>query len=189
MPTEPLNPALTPLYGGRYAENTSGIIAAIVNCIQAAGGALKSYPANTAGIITALIDLQLAISGGGTGTQSIAVLLPTTTGEAIAKGDAVYLNSADGKVYKATSNQSREKANLLGLAKNAADADKELTVVARGPLEGLSGLTVGSDYFLSSNGSISTTAQTGGGVYSTFAGQAISDSIIDVQPVAPIYLN
>ncbi len=189
MTTEPLNPSVTPLYGGRFAENTSGVIAAIVTCIQAAGGSVKSYPSNTAGIIQALIDLQLAISGGGTGTQSVAALAPTVAGEDILKGQAVYVNTSDGKAHKATNIFSREKANVLGLAKEDALANNGLTVVVRGPLEGLSGLTIGADYFLGVDGSISTTAPTGGGVYGTFIGQAISASAVDVQPVAPMYLT
>ncbi len=189
MTTEPLNPSVTPLYGGRFAENTSGIIAAIVSCIQASGGAVKSYPSNTAGIIQALIDLQITLSGGGSGAQSVATLLPTIAGEDIAKGDAVYISTADGKVFKTTNINSKEKATLLGLAKADASANSPLTVVARGPLEGLTGLLVGREYFLSTNGGISTTAPTGGGVYSTFVGQALSATVIDVQPVAPIFLT
>lgn len=189
MTTEPLNPSVTPLYGARFAENTSGVIAAIVSCIQAAGGTVTSYPANTAGIIQSLIDLQMAISGGGTGAQSVATLLPTTSGEALTKGDAVHISSTDGKVYKASPIHTRERANVLGLAKETVAADAALTVVARGPLEGLSSLVVGSDYYLGNNGIITTTAPTGGGVYSTFVGQAISATTIDVHPVAPIYLS
>lgn len=150
---------------------------------------MKSYPSNTAGIIQALIDLQLALTGGGSGAQSVATLLPTTAGEDITKGDAVYIDSVNGKVYKATNINSKERATLLGLAKEDALADNELTVVARGPLSGLTGLLAGREYFLATNGGISTTAPTGGGVYSTAVGQAISATVMDVQPVAPIYLT
>ena len=150
---------------------------------------MKSYPSNTAGIIQALIDLQVAITGGGSGAQSVAALLPTTAGENVTKGDAVYISSVDGKVYKTTNINSKERATLLGLAKEDALANNPLTVVARGPIEGLTGLSVGREYFLTTNGGISTTAPTGGGVYSTFVGQAVSATVMDVQPVAPIYLT
>ena len=179
MATEPLNPS--------YTENTSGIIAAITACIEAAGGSVTSYPKNTAGIIQALIDLENAISGGATGAQSVAALVPTTSGEALDLGDAVYLDPSDGKVYKAYSNNSRAKANVLGLAKEAVTgADIQLTVVARGPIAGLSGLTVGLDYFLENDGNITTTAPSGGGVYSTHVGQALSETQLDVQPGQPV---
>ena len=143
MATEPLNPSVTPLFQPRYAENTSGIIAVITACIQAAGGQVTSYPANTAGIIQALIDLQNAI-GGGSGAQSVAALNPAIAGEALSVGDAVYIQASDGRVYKAYSNNSREKANVLGLAKESvSNAGDQVTIVARGPIAGLSGLSVG----------------------------------------------
>ena len=190
MATEPLNPSVTPLFQPRYAENTSGIIAAITACIQAAGGQVTSYPANTAGIIQALIDLQNAISGGGSGAQSVAALVPAIAGEALAVGDAVYIQASDGRAYKAYNNNSREKANAIGLAKESvANPGDQVTIVVRGPLAGLSGLSVGLDYFLDNNGVISTTAPTGGGVYSVPIGQAISATQIDVQPGQPIYTS
>ena len=188
MATEPLNPSVTPLYQPRYAENTSGIIAAITACIQAAGGLVTSYPANTAGIIQALIDLQNAISGGGAGAQSVATLLPAIAGESLSVGDALYIQVSDGRVYKAYSNNSREKANVIGLAKEAvSNPGDQLTVVARGPIAGMSGLTAGLDYFLDNNGAVTTTSPSGGGVYSVHIGQAISSTQLDVQPNPPIY--
>lgn len=150
---------------------------------------MTSYPANTGGIIEALIDLQLAISGGGSGSQNVSTLIGTTAGEAISKGDAVYVNAGDAKVYKATSIFTRQQANVLGLAKEDALVDTALTVVVRGPLVELSGLTAGSDYFLGSDGQITPTAPTGGGVYSAFVGQAVSATTIDVHPTAPVYLT
>ncbi len=188
MATEPLNPSVTPLYQARYAENTSGIIAAITACIQASGGPVKSYPANTAGIIQALIDLQSAIATGGSGSQSIAALAPATSGEALALGDAVYIKASDGRAYKAYRNNMREKANVLGLAKAAVSgAGEEFTVVVRGPISGLSGLIVGVDYFLGNGGAITDAAPNGGQVYSVHIGQALSATKLDVQPGPPIY--
>ena len=58
-----------------------------------------------------------------------------------------------------------QKANVLGLAKEAvASADQQFTIVARGPISGLTGLSVGLDYFLENDGNITTTAPSGGGV-------------------------
>ena len=148
---------------------------------------MTSYPANTAGIIQALIDQQNAISGGGAGAQSVAALLPAIAGEALSVGDAVYIQASDGRVYKAYSNNSREKANVVGLAKEAVtNPGDQLTLVARGPIAGLTGLTVGLDYFLENDGAITTTAPSGGGVYSVHVGQAISATQLDVQPNQPV---
>ena len=180
MAKEPLNPG--------YTENTSGIIAAITACIEAAGGSVTSYPKNTAGIIQALIDLKTAITTGGTSAQSVAALAPATAGEALAVGDAVYVQSSDGRVYKALSNNMREKANVLGLVKAAvSNAGDAVTVVVRGPIAGLSGLSAGVDYYLDNNGEITETAPSGGDVYSVHIGQAISETQLDVQPHQPIF--
>ncbi|HAX05199.1 MAG TPA: hypothetical protein DCX77_05925 [Acidimicrobiaceae bacterium] len=189
MTTEPLNPRVDPLYGGRFAENTSGIIAAINACILASGGVVRSYPANTAGIIQALMDLETAIaggSGGGATAQTRATLAPTTSGEILNAGEAVYVSSADGKVYKATSQNTFEKANVLGLVKaSVVAADKPTTVIVRGPCISLTGLTAGLEYFLDHDGSITSTPPNGGGLYSVHLGTAISSTILDVQPVPP----
>ena len=74
---------------------------------------MTSYPANTAGIIQALIDLQTALTTGGTSAQSVAALAPAIAGEALALGDVVYVKSSDGRVYKALSNNMREKPMSL----------------------------------------------------------------------------
>jgi len=189
VPTEPLNPRVEPLYGGRFAENTSGIIAAINACILASGGVVKSYPANTAGIIQALIDLENAISGssGSGGSQSRAALAPGTSGEALNAAEAVYVNSADGKIYRATNNNTFEKANVLGVVKaTVAAADEPISIIVRGPCASFTGLTVGSEYFLDSNGAITPTPPGGGGLYSVHMGTAISATELDLHPVPPL---
>ena len=169
--------------------NEQGVMAAIVECIQAAGGSLSSYEPNTAGMIEALTDLRIALQGGGTGSQSIAALAPGFSGEALDKGDAVYIKKTDGKIYKANNVQTREKAQVLGLVKEGVTGpDLAVTVVARGPLENLTGLSTGFEYYLDLNGGITTTAPVGGGIYSAQIGQAISETAIDVHPSGPIYL-
>ena len=109
MTTEPLNPSVTPLRGGRFAENTSGIIAAIIACIEASGGAVSSYPSNTAGIIQALIDLKTAIASGGGGgggggahthADETSISLSMTCGESVVKGDAVYIKKSVARSTK-----------------------------------------------------------------------------------------
>jgi hypothetical protein len=176
-----------PLYQERYAENTSGIIAAITACIAAAGGTVVSYPSNTAGIIQALLDLRTAISGAGPASD-VSALIPVTAGEVLAVGDAVYM-AANGKVYKARNTGTREQANVLGLARDAAAADASVVVVCRGKIDGLSGLTVGSEYFLGINGTYSLTPPVGGGSYLAMVGQAISATKLDVQPQSPVLLT
>jgi len=185
--TEPLNPSVTPLYQERYAENTAGVIAAITACIVAVGGTVVSYPSNTAGVIQALIDLQKAL-GGGSGGSGLSVRLPMTAGQDLAIADAVYLAN-DGFVYKARSNGSRAEASLLGLCREAANTGQSVTVIARGRVDGLSGLTPSAEYFLATGGALTSTAPVGSGIYLTMAGQALSATSLDVQPQAPILLT
>ncbi len=147
---------------------------------------MKAYPSNTAGIIQALIDLQLAISGGGTGAQSVATLLPSTSGEVFSAGDALYIKSADGKAYKASTIFSREQANIIGVAKNGVtSADEPVTIVARGPFSDYTGLSPGSEYFLDVDGGKTETPPGGGGLYSVFIGTAISSTTMDMHPLPP----
>ena len=117
-----------------YNENTAGIIAAINACIIAAGGTVTSYPSNTGGIISALIALETAIGsgGGGGGGGGAALTIPLTAGEALVRGDAVYLATSDGKVYKAQNDNNREEATVIGLAAANAVLDAEVGVVVRG---------------------------------------------------------
>jgi len=176
-----------PLYQDRYAENTSGIIAAITACIAAAGGTVVSYPSNTAGIIQALIDLRTAISGAGPASD-VSTLIPVTAGESLGVGDAVYME-IDGKVYKARNTGTREQANVLGLARDAAAPEATVVIVARGKIDGLVGLTVGGEYFLGMNGTYSVTPPLGGGSYLAMVGQAISATRLDVQPQNPVLLT
>ena len=49
--------------------------------------------------------------------ESVAALAPGTSGEALTKGDAVYVKKSDGKFYKASNVFNREQAQVLGLVK------------------------------------------------------------------------
>lgn len=189
MPEEPLNPVVSPLYQQRFAENTAGIVAAITACIVAAGGPVTTYPSNTAGIIRALMDLELAISGGGGGTPGVAVKLPMIAGEGLTKGDAVYVSSIDGRIYKATNTASLERATVLGLVEANVASGASVNVIARGPLSGFAGLTTASEYFLGLSGAITTTPPGGGGTYLVRIGQAVSATAMDLQPQSPIALT
>ena len=189
MPEEPLNPSVSPLYQQRFAENTSGILAAIIACITTAGGSVTSYPSNTAGIIRALMDLEVAISALAPGGAGVATKLPMTAGESLAAGDAVYVNAADGYAYKAGNTGSRAQATVLGLVESAASALGGIIVVARGPFTGLSGLTTGAEYYLDTSGVITTTPPGGGGTFLVGIGQAISTTRLDLQPLPPVELT
>ena len=173
----------------QYTENTSGIIAAINACIAEAGGTVTSYNHNTGGIIAALLALKVEIAsmGGGGGTAA-TVEIAAVAGEALALGEAVYLHT-DGKVYKAKNDGNRAEATVFGLVKAAASISASATMIVRGSCTGMSGLTVGSEYFLDTTGAIATTVTTTSGDYVVNVGQAQSATVLDVDVRQPVLLS
>jgi len=85
-----------------------------------------------------------------------------TYGETIAVNNALYLKAADGKVYKTSASFDDERIhNFVGFAKEAGVLNDVKKVQIGGKVLGFTGLTVGSDYFLSNTaGAISTTPGT-----------------------------
>lgn len=84
-----------------------------------------------------------------------------TTGEAIAIGEAVYISAADTvSLADASTNYA-----VMGLAKTADGVGgSTIEVQSEGVVEGLSGLTAGSRYFLDTTaGALTTTAPTTSG--------------------------
>ena len=193
MTTEPLNPSVATDYSKRYAENTSGIIAAIVACIVAQGGSVASYPANTGGVIKALLDLKTAISSGGGGgggsSSSDTVELSITAGEAVALDDAVYLHT-DGRIYKAINSDTRAKATVIGIVKTGASANNNATIVLRGKVTSSGAFgNAGNEFWLSSSGGgLSGLAPTTSGDFVTKIGTALDSNNLLVMIEPPVEL-
>ncbi len=194
MTTEPLNPSVANDYSKRYAENTSGIIAAIVSCIVAQGGSVASYPANTGGVIKALLDLKTAISsggggGGGGGGSADTVELSITAGESVALDDVVYLHT-DGKVYKAINNDTRAKATVVGVVKTAANANANATIVLRGKVTSTGAFGAAGNVFWLSNstGQLSGTPAAATGDFVTKVGTALDANNLVVMIEPPVEL-
>ena len=193
MTKEPLNPSVANDYSKRYAENTSGIIAAIVACIVAQGGSVASYPANTGGVIKALLDLKTAIGsgggGGGGGGSADTVEVAVTAGQDLALAEAVYLHT-DGKVYKADNANTRNVAEVFGFVKAAAVADASITIVVRGKVAKTGGFSPGQQYWLgSTSGTIATSAPTTSGDFVTKVGVGIDANNFLVMIEPPVELT
>jgi hypothetical protein len=94
-----------------------------------------------------------------------------TTGEAYSAGDALYLKSSDGKVYKADADATESSFMFIGFAAEASGgANESRVVITSGLVTGLS-LTAGVSYYVSGTaGAISTTA----GTYAMRVGVAVS---------------
>jgi len=84
-------------------------------------------------------------------------------GEAIAAGDAVYINS-DGKVYRANGAAANAAAVVRGFAFIAAQAGEAITFCYDVRLRYGAGLTPGARYYLSGTvvGGLADAASTGG---------------------------
>lgn len=172
----------------QYPENTSGIIAAINACITATGGTVTSYNPNTGGIIQALLALQTAIAGMGGGS---AVEIELTAGEALSKGDAVYID-ADGKLKKADLALTRDQATVAGLIKEDVAIDQLATLVFSGKIELASGgftFTPGDRYFLNTAGTISTTPPSATSNYVVLVGEALDTTTLALNIDVPVLLS
>ena len=95
-----------------------------------------------------------------------------TYGETIAVNDALYLKASDGKVYKTSASYNDERIyNFIGFAKEAGALNDVKKVQIGGKVEGFSGLTIGSFYYLSNTAGAVETAE---GTYRKIIGLAIS---------------
>lgn len=79
---------------------------------------------------------------------SDALIEQGTAGEAITQGQAVYLDSADGKL-KLSDNNATGKKTVRGIALNAASAGQPITIQRSGDLTLNAVLTAGARYYLS----------------------------------------
>ncbi len=95
-----------------------------------------------------------------------------TYGETIAVGEPLYLKTSDSKVYLTTTAGAESTFSFIGFAIDSGEADDtNKKVQTGGPVTILSGLTPGSDYYLSGSGAIATSPNT---TYSYKIGLAIS---------------
>lgn len=149
-----------------------------------------SAGAGDAGAIVALnsageIDSTMLPSGLGSASQTM------TAGEALSAGNFVYIDSADsGKVKKADANSIAKKA--VGYVLTSISNGATGTVYFEGTNSGLSGLTIGVDYFLSATagGVVEAATATAGsaGDIVQYLGTAITTSAIPFKFSPPIVL-
>ncbi len=106
--------------------------------------------------LTTAIPTPIAEGGTGATTPTEAKtnleveLEKFTYGETIAINDALYLKAADGKVYKTSASFNDERIhNFVGFAKEAGALNDVKKVQIGGKVSGFSGLTIGTDYYLS----------------------------------------
>ena len=144
----------------------------------------EPYESNYEGLIGLLIDLKTTIAGKQ--VYSVAGFTAPAF-EAVSQGEALYSRTSDGKVGKAIANDTVDKAGCIGFAETSKLTGETVRCVTHGQLAS-SGLTRGSDYYLSgsSAGGITTTPPSGSGKYLVRVGRASSTTQLIVKIEAPM---
>jgi hypothetical protein len=171
-----------------YEPNIEGALAVLLDLMigQGVTMAREPYAPNFRGLVDALIDLKEGFPTRIAGNFEIDLV----AGETISQGKAVYINTSDGKVYKAIASGTVDQATVLGFAKENKHAGQVISIQVGGILS-LSGLDEGEIYFLSavSTGSITLTPPSTAGQFVTRVGEAGSTAQICIKPEVPILLS
>lgn len=111
--------------------------------------------------------LRTADNIAGVPASAANVDITCTAGETISAGQAVYLSAGSGgktvgQCYKgdSTNAYSSSAATVVGIAPSAITSASSGTVRLAGSVTGLSSLSPGSDYYISTAGAITSTAPT-----------------------------
>ncbi len=144
----------------------------------------EPYEPNFEGLVGLLIDLKTTIAGKQ--VYSVAGFTAPAF-ENVNQGEALYSRSSDGKVGKAIANDTVDKASCIGFAETSKSTGETVRCLTHGQLAS-SGLTRGSDYYLSdsSSGGITTTPPAGSGKYLVRVGTASSTTQLIVKIEAPM---
>lgn len=107
-----------------------------------------------------------------------------TLGATVTAGQAVYLNGASG--WSPTDADAQASANAKGVALKGGASGDVVPIVIRGPIEGFSSLTPGTDYYVSTTeGGLCPYADLGAGDYPCRIGWARTATQLFVDP-APV---
>lgn len=171
-----------------YEPNIENAISVLVDIMVAHSFTLtrQPYEPNYRGLVDALIDLK---EGFPTFTPE-RIGFDATTFEAVASGDALYMQSTDGRVGKAIANDTLDKATVVGFADDAALSGATVRVLVAGMLDHPGGLDVGDIHFLSAAtaGAITNTAPSDSLQYVTRVGEASKVDELTIQIEPPIKL-
>lgn len=171
-----------------YEPNIEGALAVLVDLMIGEGVAMarEPYAPNFRGLVDALIDLKEGFPVRSAGSLEIDLI----AGENLTQGQAVYIDTTDGEVYKAIASGTVDQATVLGFAKENKNAGLTITIQVGGVLS-VSGLNEGEIYFLSavSAGSITLTPPSTAGQFVTRVGEAGSPAQLCIKPEVPILLR
>lgn len=136
------------------------------------------------GVTTPTIAAELAskayvdLTATGTAVTN-QILVSGTSGEGLTAGNVVYLKPVDQKWYIASSAQSSTCINVtIGIAQSTVAISTSVNVLLQGRDANQTGLTAGTNYYLSTAGGISATK----GANIIFLGVAQSTTALIFQP-------
>lgn len=144
------------------------------------------------------VTTPITLSQGGTGAASAAnaranlgLILDSdvesyatafTAGESISDRDMVYQHT-DGKVYVAKANSTASAATVIGFAQASASVNDSVKIRVGGVQTGLSGLSAGVMYYLSTTaGQLTATPPSGSGQHLVAIGIGRSSSSLVFHP-------
>jgi len=118
------------------------------------------------------------VDGIALGDAVTSALKSTVTfGEDVTAGDPVYLKASDGKWWRAYANDADTCIGVeLGIANDDTLADASGVITRKGRDTTQTGMTIGSEYYLTDAGALSTTA----GSYVVKFGTAVSATVLSV---------
>jgi hypothetical protein len=166
----------------KFLRNVAGVISEIVATVVSSGAA------NDGDIValdsTGKLDLSVMPVGV---TPTVATIQAS---ENLAAGAFVNVWNSAGSVRVRNADGSTTGKDVDGFVLSAVTSGQNATVYFTDVNTQLTGLTVGSDYYLSdtSPGGVVSTAPTGAGKTSQFVGEAVSTTAIVFNPGPPITL-
>lgn len=163
----------------KYLKNNSGQISEVEATVTSAG-------AGDAGKIVALgpagtVDPTVLPTGVGAQTQAMVASETLTAGNLV----NIWDDAGTRKARKADCSNGRR---AHGFVLSTFNSGTTATVYLDDSLTGLSSLTVGVPYYLSTNGTASATAPTTSGYISQEIGVAVGTTVISFEPQQPITL-
>jgi hypothetical protein len=171
-----------------YDPNIEGAILVLVDLMSGLSLAMprSPYAPNYRGLVDALIDLKEGLPSQVGGK----LVIRAVAGEALTSGNAVYLDSPTGKLFKAIASSTVDEATVLGFAQENVAINVQTDILVGGALA-TSGLSPGVPYFLSaaSAGSITATPPSTAGQFVTRVGESGAATQLAVRPELPIQLS
>lgn len=163
----------------KFLQLLNGIATAVVAATVGGVGSANQIPSLDNG---GLLPMSMMPAGIG------ADVVTCVASEALAAGAMVnlYTNAGAVNARNADSSAAAGGKKVSGFVIAAVSSGGTATVYRTGQNTGVTGLTPGADYWLAAGGAVSTSPDTASGHTTQYVGVALSATVLDVQPTAPI---